>query len=159
MAIPLITQPDEAATELFRFVTTNPDEFPDDMRETIMRSLEPGKSVSFAVSEGAEMIFARKSELSQDVIKLGATLAQCASYHNINNFGDDNGERGRGIAMALLRHAGQKAPVGQSWPPKEEDPAPKGVYLPEDEQETAVTLEKQNSAANTAPVEEPADEK
>jgi hypothetical protein len=85
-----ITQPDEAATELFRFVIANPDAFPEDMREKILSNLEPGKSVSFAVSEAAEMIFARQSELKKPAILIGAEMAITASTHRINNFGDDN---------------------------------------------------------------------
>ena len=141
MAYRLITQPDEAATELFNFVMENPSEFPDDMRVEIMRLLRPGGSVAFAVSESAEMIFARKAELSNDVVKLGAILAGCASYNKINNFADDDGERGRGIAAALRRHSKEKAPIGETWPPKEDDPLPKRVYLPEDKQDEVPTLE------------------
>lgn len=130
MAIDFITQPDEAANRLFRFVVDNPTEFPADMREHILEHLAPGKSISFAVSEAAEMIFARKSELSNEVIKLGAVLAMTAAHNKINNFADDDGKRGYAIATALRRHSGEKAPIGVNWPVKEEDPSPKDVYLP-----------------------------
>jgi hypothetical protein len=124
------TQPDEAATEVFRFVVANPDKFPDDVREEILKLLEPGKSVAFAVSETAELIFARQKDLDKDVIKLGAELAMCAAHNRINNFADEEGKRGRSIAEALRRASGEKAPPGISWPPKEEDPSPKDVYVP-----------------------------
>lgn len=131
MASPrFITQPDEAAKLLFHYVVENPKDFPDDMREKILAYLEPGKSVSFAVSEAAEMIFARKSELSKEAIHLGAELAICAAHNRINGFGDDDGKRGRNIAEALRRHSGEKAPPGMSWPAKEDDPLPRDVYLP-----------------------------
>lgn len=126
----LITQPDEAATELFRFVVANPDEFPEDVREKILDLLEPGKSISFAVSESAELIYARQKELSKKVISLGAQMAVTASYNRINNFADDNGKRGAAITSALRRASGEKAPVGMSWPDKEQDPEPKVTYLP-----------------------------
>ena len=125
-----ITQPDEAAKELFHFVVANPEKFPEDMRATILEYLEPGKSVSFAVSEAAEMIFARMKELDKDVILLGAELAMTSAHNRVNNFADDNGKRGRAIAEALRRASGEKAPSGMSWPAKDEDPKPKDLYLP-----------------------------
>lgn len=128
-----ITQPDEAATELFRFVVEHPEKFPDDMREEILKLLEPGKSISFAVSEAAEMIYARQKELDKDVIALGAELAMNASYNRVNNFADDDGKRGKAITEALRRASGEKAPDGVKWPLKDDDPDPKQVYLPPDE--------------------------
>jgi hypothetical protein len=124
-----MTQPDEAATALFRFLMENPDAFPPDMREKIVSFLEPGKSISFAVSETAEMIFARQEELSAPVLLLGAELAITASNNRINNFADEGGNRGRGIAEALRRASGEQTPGGMSWPSRDEDPVPKDVYL------------------------------
>jgi hypothetical protein len=131
MASPrFITQPDEAATVLFRFVVDNPKSFPEDMREHILRLLEPGRSPSFAVSESAEMIYARQKELSREVLMLGAEMAITASHLRINNFADEGGKRGRDIAEALRKASGEKAPAGMSWISKEEMPEPKNVYLP-----------------------------
>jgi hypothetical protein len=111
-------------------VVANPDEFPEDVRGEILSLLEPGKSVSFAVSEAAEIIYARQKDLSKKVIALGAELAICASHNRINNFADENGARGRGIMEALRRATGEKTPAGMSWPSKDEDPQPKEVYVP-----------------------------
>ncbi len=129
MALDFITQPDEAATLLFRDITANPSDYPDDIREKILSYLEPGKSVAFAVSEAAEMIFARKSDLPKRLIAVGATLATTAAYNRINNFADDNGKRGQKIASALRRHSGERAPDGLSWPDKDDDPQPKDIFV------------------------------
>lgn len=125
-----IPQPDEAGRELFYFVVNNPKKFPKDMREQLLKNLEPGKSISFAVSEAAEMIYARQEELDDDVILFGAEMAITSSHNRVNNFGDDDGKRGRGIVEALRRASGELPPSGISWPSKKEDPRPKDVYLP-----------------------------
>lgn len=130
MSLPFYTQPDEAAKVLFDYLIDNPDDIDQDLRKRMLDMLSPGKSISFAVSEAAELIFARKSELPKGAVRIGAIMATTASYHNINNFADDDGKRGRGIASALRRHYGEKAPVGASWPSKEEDPEPKQIFLP-----------------------------
>jgi hypothetical protein len=145
-----ITQPDEAATALFRFVVENPSKFPDDAREELLRLLEPGKSVAFAVSEAAELIYARQEDLDKDVVQLGAELAICASHNHINNFADDGGARGRGITEALRRASGEKTPAGMSWPSKDDDPTPKMMYVPgpDHEPDTVAPLLSQSRLSN-----------
>lgn len=125
-----IPNSEEAAKVLFHFVVENPDEFPEDVRAQILTLLEPGKSPSFAVSEGAEIIYARRGEMSEKALLLGAELAITASNLRINNFADDDGRRGRNIAEALRKASGEKAPAGISWISKDELPEPKNVYLP-----------------------------
>lgn len=139
MSVRFFQHPDEAANALFDYLMEDPDKLPMKLWRELMMFLRPGRSISFAVSEAAEFIFARKSDLPNGTVKIGAELATTASLHKVNNFADDQGKRGQGIVTALLRHSGQKPPVGQEWAGKEEDPAPKPEYLPlekETEKET-----------------------
>ena len=129
MTVRFFEQPDEAAQELFRYTIQNPDGMPEDVRSQILTMLEPGKSISFAVAEAAELIFARKSDLAKATVRVGAEMAMTAVHHNISDFAADNGNRGKGILTALRRHSGDKAPTGKSWPSKDEDPDPKEIYV------------------------------
>lgn len=129
MAQALITQPHDAARVLFRDLVENTGDYPKDIKEMILNYLDPGKSMSFAVSEFAEIVYARKSELSKRVVALGASMAMCASHNQINGFADNDGARGRGIVEALRRHSGEKAPEGHEWATKDLDPPVKDRYL------------------------------
>lgn len=122
--------PREAARVLYEYLIENPDEIEEYPRRRMLDLLGPGRSIAQAISDSAEIFFAYKSKFPKAAAKVGAMLATTATYHNINGFATDGGKRGNAISAALRRHAGEKAPVGASWPAKEDDPVPLDVYLP-----------------------------
>jgi hypothetical protein len=130
MAIQFIANPKDAADLIYHYLMDNPLAFTPDVREWVIGFLAPQMSLTYGVAETAEVIYARMSELTQEDLELGASVASCASYQKLNNFADDDGVRGEGIYQALMREAGAAPPEGGSWPLPEEDPMPKDVYLP-----------------------------
>lgn len=130
MAIEFIANPKDVASLIYHYLLDHPDAFPPDVRDWIVGFMEPETSLTFGVAETAEVIFARKNELLLEEVILGATVATNANYHKLNNFADDFGNRGDGIYKALMRVAGEPPPEGTEWPPEEEDPMPKDIYLP-----------------------------
>lgn len=140
MSVPNYTQADEAAGALFDYAVNNPDNMPEELRVETLNSLKPHQSLSFAVSEFAERVFALGTKLPKGVVAMGAACANVAAFHRINNFADDDGKRGRGIAAALHRRYGTPAMPGTRWPAKEEDPSPKQAYLPQAAEATDVPM-------------------
>jgi hypothetical protein len=131
MATPrFITLPEEASKELFYFLFRNPEEFPEPVRERLIRLVEPGRSWSQSVADAAEIIYANQKGLSKKALALGAELAICASHNNIATFAENGGKRGRGVMEALRRASGEKTPPGMSWPPKDQDPEIKVAFVP-----------------------------
>lgn len=130
MEIVFLPNPKDTANLIYHYLLDNPNAFPPDVRAWIVSFMEPTQSLTFGVAETAEVIYARMGELVQEEIELGASVASTASYQNLNNFADDGGKRGEGIYQALMREAGAEPPEGATWPPPEEDPMPKDIYLP-----------------------------
>ena len=121
--------PRAAARALYEYLLLNPDGIDEPSRLQMLNLLGPGKSIAQAIADSAEIFFARKSSFPKAAAKVGAMLATTATYHNINNFATPDSTRGNAISAALRRHAGEKAPVGASWPPKEEDPEPIQMFV------------------------------
>lgn len=121
--------PRQAARALYEYLLLNPDEIDEPSRLQLLGLLGPGTSIAQAIADAAEIFFARKSDFPKAAAKVGAMLASTATYHNINNFAADGGKRGNAISAALRRHGGEKAPVGTSWPAKEDDPAAIDMFV------------------------------
>jgi hypothetical protein len=124
-------------------------ELPQAIQDKAWELIRPGGSLSFAVAYFAELIFARKEEVSNAALQLAASCAQVANLHNIDNMG---GRRGVGIMMALRRRSGEKAPVGMSWPKAEDDPTPRAQFL-SDEKKAEAGIEE--AVPSTSPVAGP----
>jgi hypothetical protein len=128
---PFYSDPREAARVLYEYLIVNPDNLDFDSRKLMLDMLAPMKPISDAIVESAEIFYARKEIFAQPAASVGAMLASTATLYNINNYAAaDEGARGNGISAALRRHAGEEPPVGVTWPPPEEDPVPKDIYLP-----------------------------
>ncbi|MDP3853145.1 hypothetical protein [Phenylobacterium sp.] len=75
------------------------------------------------ISQTAEIIYARRDEVTSELLALGAGLAALAATHGYQGLGLAG--RGAGISAALRREAGEPHPIeGMAWPEPTADPVP-----------------------------------
>jgi hypothetical protein len=154
MAFTSFTSVSEAARAVQDFLYDRDAHIPDDLREKLRNLVGPTTSPVDTVVHGAEMIYARKDELSPELLELAAGLALVGQQYNFH--GMANEDRGSKMALAFMRDAKVRKPVGIDYPKKETDPEPKSEFIatPQVLEPVVTTDAAQEPEPNvTAPVE------
>lgn len=106
------------------------DALPEDLRAALLETAMAFSAVD-AVCQTAELIYARRGEVTGQLLALGAGLAAMAATLGWQGFGVE--ARGAKISAALRREAGEPHPIeGQAWPDPEADPEPVARFVPAD---------------------------
>ncbi len=122
--------PDEAAAAIQDFLrSSDGTSMPQDVQDKAWDFLKPGGSLSFAVAYFAELVYARKADISnKPALQLAAACAALGSMNGIDNLG---GARGSGIMQQLRKKSGEKAAVGMGWQTPDDAPEPREQFLSE----------------------------
>src|SRR5690349_17272184 len=138
MAFVSFTSVHEASRAMQEFLFDRDAALPDDVREQLKALVGPAASPVNAVVEGAEILYARRDELSAPAWELGAGLALIAEQFAFMDMAVSG--RGSKMALAFMRDANVKKPVGVEYPAKADDPKIKERYA---KKEDVVTLEEE----------------
>lgn len=113
----------EAARAIQEFLYDREAGLPDDVREQLKELAGPTNSPVTTVTKGAELIYARRSELSEPVLLLGAGLALICEQFNFSSMATDH--RGSLMALAMMRDAKVSKPaIIGDYPTEDNDPVP-----------------------------------
>ena len=122
------TSVSEAARCVQEFLMDRDAALPDDVREKLKALVGPTSSPVDTVVRGSEIMYARREELAPEALALAGGLALLAEQYNFHGMAEE--QRGSKMALAMMRDAKIKKPVGIEYPDKEKDPAPKAEYAP-----------------------------
>lgn len=114
----------EAGRALQTFLVVHASSLPEFTRDKLIEAAGAPSPVDRQV-QAVEALFAAKSALNEPARILTAQLARFTANQGFH----DMPERGAGIAAAVLRDGGFKAPKGDAWPKEDEDPAPKSQFV------------------------------
>lgn len=99
---------------------------PKDVEGQAWGFLKPGGSVSFAVSNFVELIYARRADVSPIALALAASVGTYCQLYSVDSLG---GERGAAVLSALRRDSGEKMPNGRVWAPESDDPPARREFI------------------------------
>jgi hypothetical protein len=129
----------DAALAIQDFLMDRTAELPEDVRTKLRALVGPTTSPVDAVVRGAELMYARRSELPPEAQELAAGLALIAQQYNFHGLAVE--DRGSKIALAMLREAGVAAPTGITYPDPEDDPDADSQYVPAPEPDEDAPLQ------------------
>lgn len=121
------SDPNESAQAVQAFLRSKDGRaLPKDVQDRAWGFLAPGGSISFAVANFVELIYARRADVSPIALALAASVGSYCQLYNVDGLG---GERGAGVLSALRRDSGEKMPNGRVWAPESDDPKPRHEFV------------------------------
>jgi hypothetical protein len=116
----------DAARAVQDYLMDHGPDVPEELRTKLRSLVGPTTSPVDTVVRGSELIYARKDDLPDGLLELGAGLALVAQQYNFHGMAEDN--RGNKLALAFLRDAKVSAPTGITYPKKDDDPEVKDEF-------------------------------